>query len=128
MTSTVQQLLAKVLVGLTLLLVCSGCATFEKLFKPKSEEASAETVSVPADETGSAEAAQFVHTVRWPGESLSLIAKWYTGSYKNWKALAEANPKLDPNRIRIGENIVIPEKLLKTRKQMPRDFVPSPSP
>jgi hypothetical protein len=65
------------------------------------------------------------HTVRWPGESLSIIAKWYTGSLDNWKALAEANPDLDPERITMGAKICIPEDMLQTRVPMPQDFVTS---
>jgi hypothetical protein len=65
----------------------------------------------------------FVHTVRWPGETLSIIAKWYTGNHKKWKALAEANPKLNPNRIFKGNKIRVPKDLLKTRKPMPQKFI-----
>lgn len=64
-----------------------------------------------------------VHRVRWSGESLSLIAKWYTGKLNNWKILAHFNPKLKPDRIFVGEEILVPEGLLKTRKPMPRSFV-----
>jgi hypothetical protein len=60
------------------------------------------------------------HTVRWPGESLSLIASWYTGSSKNWRKLAKANPGLNPNRIKGGNVIVIPSFLLKTRVPLPQ--------
>jgi len=64
-----------------------------------------------------------VHTVKWPGETLALIAKWYTGDTENWRAIAKANPKLDPRRIRLGSEIQIPSELLKTREPMPREFV-----
>jgi hypothetical protein len=64
-----------------------------------------------------------VHVVRWQHETLSFIAEWYTASWKNWKALAKANPKLDPKRIQIGDEIRIPEALLKTRTAMPSDFL-----
>ena len=60
------------------------------------------------------------HKVRWPGESLSLIAKWYTGHLENWKALARANPNLNPNRINLGNVIYIPSEMLKTKKLLPR--------
>ena len=64
-----------------------------------------------------------VHTVRWKGESLSIIAKWYTGEAGNWRLLAEHNPLNDPDRIGIGDRIAIPEPLLKTRAPLPRAFV-----
>jgi hypothetical protein len=58
---------------------------------------------------------------------LSFIAAWYTPSWQNWKALAKANPGLDPKRIEVGDEIRIPEALLKTRKPMPSHFLPTMS-
>jgi hypothetical protein len=65
----------------------------------------------------------FEHQVRWRGETLSLIAKWYTGHGGNWKALARANPDLNPNRIVLGNRIHIPPEMMKTKKQLPRKVV-----
>jgi len=67
--------------------------------------------------------APYYHKVRYSGETLSLIAKWYTGDVENWQALTRANPKLNPNRIAAGDKIRIPHKLLHTKKPMPRSFV-----
>jgi LysM repeat protein len=75
-----------------------------------------------------AEAKPYVHTVRYSGETLSLIAQWYTGSWQNWKALADANPGLNPNRINIGDKIAVPKKLLKKEEPLPLDFLPKASP
>ena len=69
--------------------------------------------------TGNFRKDQYKHTVRWPGESLSLIASWYTGSSKNWRKLAKINPRLNPNRIKAGQVIMIPTALLKTRVALP---------
>ena len=60
------------------------------------------------------------HTVHWPGESMSLIARWYTGDSGNWPKLAEANPGINPNRIKNGDVIQIPPALLKTREPLPQ--------
>ena len=65
----------------------------------------------------------FEHRVKWPGETLSLIAKWYTGSYGNWKAIAQANPGLNPNLIAVGDSISIPPEMMKTQKPLPRKVV-----
>ncbi len=65
------------------------------------------------------------HKIKWPGENLSLIARWYTGSAKNWMRLVEANPGIEPRRIKIGDSILIPEDLLKTRQPMPIEFLSS---
>jgi hypothetical protein len=62
----------------------------------------------------------YTHKVRWPGESLSLISSWYTGSSKNWRKLARVNPRLDPNRIKGGDVVRIPSALLKTRVPLPQ--------
>jgi hypothetical protein len=71
----------------------------------------------------------YLHEVRWPEETLSHIALWYTGSSNNWVKIVEANPGLKPLRIHIGDKILIPEELLKVREPMPRDYVYSlPSP
>jgi hypothetical protein len=70
--------------------------------------------------TGNFRKDQYKHTVRWPGESLSLIASWYTGSSKNWHKLAKINPRLNPNRIKGGQVILIPTALLKTRVALPQ--------
>jgi hypothetical protein len=65
----------------------------------------------------------FEHRVKWPGETLSLIAKWYTGSFGNWKAIAQVNPGLNPNRISVGDVINIPPEMMKTKKTLPRKVV-----
>jgi hypothetical protein len=67
--------------------------------------------------------AYFYHKVKYSGETLSIIAKWYTGDAENWQALTKANPKLDPKRINVGDKIRIPRKLLNTKRPMPRSFV-----
>jgi hypothetical protein len=67
--------------------------------------------------------AYYYHRVKYPGETLSIIAKWYTGDADNWQALTKANPKLNPKRINVGDKIRIPRKLLNTRRPMTRSFV-----
>jgi hypothetical protein len=62
----------------------------------------------------------YKHTVRWSGETLSLIASWYSGASRNWRKLAAANPGLNPNRIKSGDIINIPPSLLKTRVALPQ--------
>ena len=67
----------------------------------------------------------YVHRVRWKGETLFIIAKWYTGSGKNWKVLSNTNPNLNPNRILINDDIFIPEDLIINHKPMPLSFLSS---
>jgi len=66
-----------------------------------------------------------VHKVRYPGESVSIIAGWYTGEIDNWKIIAEVNPGINPNVIHEGMKINIPESMLKTRDPITREYVDS---
>ena len=109
---------SKWLICLAILLVFSGCTQMQTFFKSDSNSAKAKPAKSKAENE-----AYYVHKVRWEGETLSLIAKWYTGSQKNWKALAKDNPWLEPNDISTGHKIFIPRNLLKTKKPMTRDFV-----
>jgi hypothetical protein len=65
----------------------------------------------------------FIHIIKYKGEDLTLIARWYTGSGKNWLRIVEVNPSIDHRRIQIGDSILIPESLLKTRQPMPISYV-----
>jgi hypothetical protein len=122
------------LLGLTMtwgavVLLCAalGCAPkAEKQAAPEpkgfgelgaAEEADRNATSVlPAEE-------YYIHTVQWPGESLSIIAKWYIGKLMDWELLAAHNPQLDPDRIFVGNRIRIPEVRMRTSEPMPREFV-----
>jgi hypothetical protein len=64
-----------------------------------------------------------MHTVQWPGESLSIISQWYTGDPRNWGLIARENRHRDPHRIYVGDRILLPDALLKTREPMPRKYV-----
>ncbi len=65
----------------------------------------------------------YIHVVKWEGESLSLISKWYLGNYKDWKLLAKHNPELNPDNIHVGDKVWIPKKTMKTFKQMPESLL-----
>lgn len=42
------------------------------------------------------------------GDTLGIIAKRLLGSSKKWREIARANPSINPNRLMVGETIVIP--------------------
>ncbi len=65
----------------------------------------------------------YIHTVKYFGESLSIIAKWFTGDLKNWEKLAPVNPSLNPNRIYVGDRIRIPKSMMITQEGMPEEHV-----
>jgi iron uptake system EfeUOB component EfeO/EfeM len=114
----------KWLVLAVLFWTCSGgCAMVKK--SPQKAEPSRETKQVTAVmvASNSNENLPFFHQVRWEGETLSMIAKWYTGDWRNWKALAKVNPWLKPDNMFTGLKVKIPRQLLKNQKDMPREFV-----
>ena len=65
----------------------------------------------------------YEHVVRYRGETLSLIAKWYTGSIDNWRRLLPLNPGLRPDRIAVGQKIVVPGGLMVRDEPLPRNFI-----
>lgn len=65
----------------------------------------------------------FIHIVKWDGESMSLIARWYIGNYEAWKLLAKHNPDLNPYNIHVKDKVLIPKKKMKTSEQMPESFL-----
>jgi hypothetical protein len=93
--------------------------------KPPQPSATGPRVTTPAPvkPKPGPETVYFVHTVKWRGESVSIIAGWYTGDIQNWKVLKEHNPDINPNRIFEGNKIRIPEYLMKTKAPMSKEYV-----
>jgi hypothetical protein len=126
-------------IGFLVILMLSGCSSVNKAsmsqkyenskswIKEKWNSATSRSSSSDEEKTSDSSPDQkpghFQHKVQWRGETLSLIAKWYTGQYGNWKALAEANPDLNPNRINIGDRIHIPLEMMKTKEPLPLKYV-----
>jgi len=65
----------------------------------------------------------FTHTIKYRGDMLGTIAKWYTGDINNWKKILAANPQIVPERLQIGTKIIIPKELVKTITPMTKEFV-----
>jgi len=115
------------IIFLSLMLVglLAHCAPVPRQPEPMPPAPEAAPRPGPAIKTSELQPQRYTHEVRWPGETLSHIARWYTSSESNWEKIAEANPGLKPRRIQIGDKILIPQELLKVRKPMPRDYVHS---
>ena len=63
------------------------------------------------------------HQVRYNGETLAIISKWYTGNPKNWREIVAVNDGLDPDRIFLDQVIRIPKRLaVKTEPFTLRDL------
>ncbi|MEN6320444.1 MAG: LysM domain-containing protein [Syntrophaceae bacterium] len=94
----------------------------ETTWPPTSSEG---TAAPSKDKDGKTYVTYYVHTVKWQGESLSIIAGWYTGDVQNWKILAEANPSMDPTVVVVGQKINIPEHIMTKRSPMTKAHVDS---
>ena len=78
------------------ILLCAGCA---------ARQPAAKTVEAVEKK----EIPLIYHQVRFSGETLALIAKWYTGDSKNWKQILEVNEDMTPDRIFLDQVIRIPK-------------------
>ncbi|MBN1849267.1 MAG: hypothetical protein JW932_11855 [Deltaproteobacteria bacterium] len=67
----------------------------------------------------------FEHIVKWPGETLKIIAEWYTHDAENWSCLVDANPQINQDNLLKGNIIYIPGHLLKNTKPLPESFMSS---
>jgi hypothetical protein len=119
-----------------------GCSWFQpnavkekppvKALPPKSVEAQIPSIVKQVDKEPKKispptppEVKFYTHTVKWSGETIIRLSRWYTGSGNNWLRLIEANPSIDPRRIKIGDTILIPENLLTTREPLPISYLSS---
>jgi len=128
MTTTIPKGILAALVGFCLiwsLFSCAGPKEAEKQPAGEKGQVPPAVQQAPPAPPPPKVPTYFIRTVTWPNESLSIIAAWYTGQIDNWKILVEANPELDPTRLRIGDKVRVPEELLKTREPMPQAFVES---
>jgi nucleoid-associated protein YgaU len=58
------------------------------------------------------------HTVR-PGDTLSELAEQYYGSHQRWSVIVNANPGLDPDRLRVGQTLTIPPQARQVKPSTP---------
>ena len=66
----------------------------------------------------------YEHQVRYQGETLGVISRWYTGKSTNWKMIVDANPGMRPERINIGDTILIPQELVVQEEPLPKRAIP----
>ncbi len=77
------------------------------------------TSSSPSSTTGS----DVSHMVKYPGETLRIIASWYTGNADNAGRIARINGIENPDMLYLGQEIRLPEYLLKRRNAFPEEEV-----
>jgi len=114
---------------LALSVVCISCATPTK-DRPEPLEIPPDSAPDAVYERGdeAVPSGYYIHTVKLPGESLSIIAKWFTGDLKNWETLAKYNPAINPNRIFFGDKIRIPRHLMTRHDPMTLEFIEESQP
>jgi len=118
--------------GLILFFTCAGCVSQS----PQVTETDAEMSPAPEEypgeiyEEGDAAYPEgyYIHTVSLPDESISIIAKWFTGDLLNWEVLAKCNPTINPNRIFLGDKIRIPRSIMTRHPPMTPEFVQESQP
>ncbi len=116
--------------ALLMLIAAAGCATVteqlektETWVKSLKSDASEQPAPPQQECEGSPSSSFYTHRVTWTGESLSIVAKWYTGNLENWKVLSKANPEIKPHSLRLGMKIRIPESMIVNRDPLPQEFV-----
>lgn len=65
----------------------------------------------------------FKHKIEHPGETLGLIAKWYTNKSSNWVLIAEANPDIRPNHLQLGQIIAVPRSIMVRSTAISQEFI-----
>lgn len=65
--------------------------------------------------------AYFIHEVKWRGQTLGQISRWYTGKYESWKKLAELNGLTVADApLKVGRQVKIPPELVIRQTPMPK--------
>ena len=76
--------------------------------RPRPVVASSRPAGRSEREAGDAPSSKRRHVVR-PGETYWSLAERYLGSGRRWREIAECNPTVEGSRLRVGQEIVIPQ-------------------
>lgn len=97
------------------------------LQQQSQEQVISDTIaSLRAEQRGEAEVTpkgDLVHYVTYPGETLSMISRWYTDDRANAGKIARINNLAKPNELEIGDMIVIPSYLVRNKIRMGEEVV-----
>ena len=118
-----------IFLGMTVSFICAGCIPKNidtSTTSPSKKSATTDSVSSKGDQDYPD--GYYIHKVIFPDESISIIAKWFTGDLNNWKVLAKCNPKINPNRIFLGDEIRIPRILMTRQEPITHEFVEQAQP
>ena len=90
----------------------------------ESEEASEATAPVTTRPVTPAVAKKTRYVVK-SGDTMSSIAEAWFGAPRDWSRIAEANPQLDPNRLSVGQVIMLPPKNAKSTSSVTKPTTPT---
>jgi hypothetical protein len=88
---------------------------FTKRSAKTASTAQEPTIKHPAELTPKGD---LVHYVTYPGETLSMISRWYTKNRDNAGRIARINNISNPNTLNIGDVVVIPKYLVKNKNRL----------
>lgn len=96
-------------IGILCFLLLTGC--------PQNSD---QTTPPPANNRANDKPGDVEHRIAYSGETLAIIANWYTGKSTNWPLIRDANPGLRPERLNLGQVVRIPGDLVVERNPLPR--------
>ena len=104
------------------ILACSllSCSAFKPKVEPLNTKSKAPSRKAELSSINYKGTLCYLHEVRWPEESLSVIARWYTGRGENARILARVTPNLGTRDVRKGDVIFIPHELSRRTGPMTR--------
>ena len=123
MTGKAENRMCRLLVTAVLVTVVVGCSMFKPKLSPPEAAKTPSYAATTAVKPPTQKSAHLIHQILWPGETLSIIAKWYTGDYRNWPALVEATPWLVNSRVAVGDKVLIPDHLVTNRSPLPKTYL-----
>ena len=97
-------------ISISLCLITQGCSL---LFDSEPEH----------ENTDSKNQEVFIHTVNFPGETLELVGRWYTGGRIHRERIQKDNPELPPGLLPLGSRVKIMRVIMSTDKLLPVEFV-----
>jgi hypothetical protein len=89
----------------------------------KAERTATATIEEDLGTVKESSSGDLIHRVTFNGETLRMIAKWYTGDINNTGRIARINGIERPDVLTIDQSIRIPRYLLKTTRPLPQSEV-----
>ena len=100
----------------------TACAAFKPKVEPLSAKTKAPPRKIVLPSVNYLGIPCYLHEVRWPEESLTVIARWYTGSEEKAPVLFSITPNLRAGNLRKGDVIFVPKELSRRTDPMTRKY------